>query len=207
VTAATGDAVSIAGPSSADELVIRPIAPEDKQALTDGFERLSEQSRYRRFLSPHASLSDAELRYFTEIDHRDHEALVAIDPRTGQGVGVARYVRSTEDPVSAELAVAVVDDWQRLGVGTRLATALADRARDEGITMFTGLVLAENELMLNLAAELGEARVLHQGHGTIELTVELAEQDPRRLRRLLRAVATGAVRPLEAHRRASLESG
>jgi GNAT superfamily N-acetyltransferase len=113
------------------ELVIRPITPHDKQALIDGFERLSETSRYRRFLSPHGRLSDAELRYFTEVDHHHHEALVAIDPRTQQGVGIGRYIRSKQDPTAAELAIAVVDEWQRMGVGTRLATALADRARQE----------------------------------------------------------------------------
>jgi GNAT superfamily N-acetyltransferase len=199
--------VSTAGPSTpaaarplrATELVIRPISPGDKQALIDGFERLSDQSRYRRFLSPHGRLSDGELRYFTEVDHHDHEALVAIDPRTWQGVGLARYVRSRQDPTAAELAIAVVDDWQRTGVGTRLATALADRARQEGIAMFTGLVLAENELMLNLASELGRVRILHREHGTVELTVELPEQGPGHLTRLLRAVATGVVKPSPAH--------
>lgn len=175
--------------------MIRPIAPEDKRALIDGFERLSETSRYRRFLSLHGRLSEKELRYFTDVDHHDHEALVAIDPRTEQGVGVARYIRSKEDPTAAEFAVAVVDDWQRMEVGTRLALALADRARQEGITMFTGLVLADNELMLSLAEDLGDVRVLHREYGTAEFTVELAEHGPVQLKRPLRAVATGDLEP------------
>ena len=183
------------------DLVIRPISADDKVALAEGFDRLSEESRYRRFLSPHNRLSSAELRYFTEVDHHDHEALVAIDPDSGLGVGIARYVRSTEDPAAAELAIAVVDDWQRMGVGTRLATALADRAREEGITRFTGLMLAENELMINLARELGDARVLHQEPGTVELTVALGDEGPGRLARLLRAVTTGGVTALPARLR------
>jgi hypothetical protein len=69
----------------------------------------------RRFLAPHGRLTESELRYFTEVDHHDHEALVAIDPNTGHCTGVARYVRSTDDPAVAELAVAVVDGWQRQG--------------------------------------------------------------------------------------------
>ena len=186
--------------AAAAALLIRPISPSDKQALLDGFERLSDESRYRRFLSPHGRLTQAELRYFTEIDHHDHEALVAIDPSTGQGVGVARYVRSKDNPASAELAIAVVDDWQRLGVGTRLATELAVRAREEGISTFTGFVLAENELMLSLARELGEIRAVHQEHGTVELTVQLPEQSPDTfVRRLLRAVATGALKAVPVH--------
>jgi GNAT superfamily N-acetyltransferase len=183
------------------DLVIRPIAPDDKQALKEGFARLSGASRYRRFLSPHTRLSPAELRYFTEVDHHDHEALVALDPGTGAGVGVARYVRSAEDPETAEIAVAVVDDWQRRGVGTRLASALAERAREEGIRSFTGVLLADNELMLNLARELGEVRVLHSEHGTIEIAVELSDEAPSLLKRLLQAVAVGDLRAVPARMR------
>ena len=186
--------------NSVEDLQIRPIAPEDKQALAEGFERLSDESRYRRFLAPRGSLSDAELRYFTEVDHHDHEALVAIDPETGQGVGIARYIRSKTDPKSAELAIAVVDDWQRMGVGTSLATALSERAQHEGITVFTGLVLADNQLMLNLARDLGEVRIDRQGHGSVELTVELPRKGRRDAlaSRLLRAIATGALTALPA---------
>ena len=184
----------------ATDLDIRPIRADDKAQLKAGFERLSQTSRYRRFLSPHDELSDEELRYFTEIDHHDHEALVAINPHTGEGVGVARYVRSEEDPHVAELAVAVVDDWQRRGVGTRLATALADRAREEGITAFTGLVLADNQLMLNLADELGQARTGPSEHGTVELAIDLPERGAGQLMRWLRAVATGDLKAWPIHR-------
>ncbi len=197
---AGGPAAETARSHSVEELAIRPIAPEDKRALADGFERLSDESRYRRFLAPRGGLSDAELRFFTEVDHHDHEALVALDPQTGHGVGIARYVRSTTDPKSAELAIAVVDDWQRMGVGARLATALSERAKDEGITAFTGLVLADNQLMLNLARDLGEVRIDRQGHGTVEVSVELPRQGTRGAlaSRWLRAIATGELTALPA---------
>jgi GNAT superfamily N-acetyltransferase len=174
---------------------IRPIEPEDKQALRDGFERLSERSRYRRFLAPHGTLSAEELRYFTEVDHHDHEALVALDPATGEGVGVARYVRSHEHPALAEMAVAVLDDWQGKGVGTRLVTALAKRARSEGIAGFTALLLAENDEMLGLMRELGEVQVLEAGLGTVNVTVDLPETGLGRIPGLVRALAAGRLKP------------
>jgi len=175
--------------------MIRPISPDDKEGLRRSFDRLSEQSRYRRFLSPHDRLSAAELRYFTEVDHHDHEALVAVDPRIPAGVGLARYVRWKGDPQSAELAVAVVDDWQGKGVGTRLASALAERAREEGISVFTAIVLADNDPMLSLARELEDVRVLDRDCGTVELAIELPETGPARLVPLLRAVASGKLLP------------
>jgi RimJ/RimL family protein N-acetyltransferase len=175
------------------QVEIRPIEPDDKDALARGFDRLSERSRYRRFLSPRGPLTDAELRYLTEVDHHDHEALVAVEPETGQGVGVARFVRSPEDPKLAELAVAVADDWQGRGVGSLLAAELAKRAREEGITCFTALVLAENDVMLGLLQELGHVRTGRTELGTVELAVDLPDDGISRLRRLLRAVARGDI--------------
>jgi GNAT superfamily N-acetyltransferase len=177
----------------AAKIEIRPIEPDDKQALAMAFDRLSEQSRYRRFLSPKGPLTPAELRYFTEVDHRNHEALVAIDPQTGEGVGVARFVRSDEDREVAEMAVAVADDWQGHGVGSRLTAALAKRARQEGISSFTALALAQNDAMLNLLEELGEVHTGHARLGTVELTVALPEAGVGRLERLIRAVARGDI--------------
>ncbi|HEY2769864.1 MAG TPA: GNAT family N-acetyltransferase [Solirubrobacteraceae bacterium] len=174
---------------------IRPIEPDDKQALREGFERLSERSRYRRFLAPHGTLSAEELRYFTEVDHHDHEALVAIDPESGEGVGVARYVRLREDPALAEMAVAVLDDWQGQGVGSRLVLELAKRARSEGIRGFTALLLAENNEMLGLMRELGDVHVLESGLGTVNVTVALPETGLGRIPGLVRALAAGRLTP------------
>jgi GNAT superfamily N-acetyltransferase len=182
----------------ADALEIRPITPEDKGELLQAFEHLGPQSRYRRFLAPHGSLTPAELSYFTEVDHHDHEALVAVEPSSGAGIGVARYIRSAEDPTVAELAVAVVDEWQCQGVGGRLVGALAERAREEGITSFSAVMLADNALMRSLLDEIGRVRVVHTELGRVEVVVDLPERGPDRLRRLLAAVGRGELAPWPA---------
>jgi GNAT superfamily N-acetyltransferase len=175
---------------------IRAVGPTDKSGLASGFERLSERSRYRRFLSPTPELTPRQLAYFTDIDHHDHEALVAIEPASRYGVGVARYVRSRDDPEEAEFAVAVADDWQGRGLGTALLRHLAARAREEGITWFTGLVLAENRSMLDVLGALGDVEERQGESGTIEVRLHVPE-DPhldeheRRLTGWMRAAATG----------------
>ena len=78
-------------------------------------------------------LSEAMVRYLTDVDHHDHEAVVALDAATDEGVGVARYVRDPERPTRAEAAVTVTDDWQGRGLGTLLLELLAVRAREEGV--------------------------------------------------------------------------
>ena len=151
---------------------LRPIEPGDKELLRDGFDRLSAQSRYERFLSPLDHMSTAMLRYFTEVNHHDHEALVAIDPATGRMVGVARYVRE-DDPVVAEAAITVADDWQGRGLGTMLLNALAERARQEGVRRFSAYVLARNEDMIDLLFRLGPAKVVDRQHGAVQIEAEL----------------------------------
>ena len=153
--------------------LIRPIRPDDKAALARAFEHWSTASRYRRFLAPQPRLSADELQYLTEVDHHDHEALVAIDPASEELIGVARYIRSESDPHVAEVAVSVADERQGQGIGGHLAQALAARAREEGVTTFTALELAENEISLSLLRELGELRILRHEPGTVEVSVAL----------------------------------
>ena len=175
---------------------VRAIEPNDKELLLDGFERLSPESRYRRFLSPMPKLSRRALRYLTEVDHHDHEALVALDDN-GAAIGVARFVRSQDDPQIAEAAVTVVDDWQGRGLGTVLLALLAERARDEGVRCFTAQVLATNSEMLDVLGGLGSVRTLDREQGVVAVAVDLPSAGIRGpLRGLLRWSARGGeVRP------------
>ena len=143
-------------------------------------------------------LSESMVRYLTTVDHHDHEALVALDPETGEGVGVARYVRDADDEKRAEAAVTVIDDWQGRGLGTLLLELLAARAREEGITRFTALMLASNDEMMELLDSLGPVRIIDREAATVEVEAPLpAGGLSPELRRLLKLSAhTDAAVPL-----------
>ena len=176
---------------------LRPIAPEDRELLAASFERLSEQSRYRRFLTAKSKLSTSELDYLVdEVDHSDHEAIVAIEPTTGAMLGIARYVRSKEDHELAEVAVTVADDWQRRGVGRALLDRLTYRARREGISRFTALVLSENRPALGLLEDVGETR-RRRSASEVELLIELPPSRGigSQLAKALRAAGSGSLVP------------
>lgn len=168
--------------------------PEDRELLRSGFERLSERSRYMRFQTPMTSLSGEQLTYLTVVDHHDHEALVALDADSGDGVGVARFIRVNGDV--AECAVTVADDWQGRGVATELLDRLAERAREEGIERFTALVLAENADALRLLEGLGDT-VQRTSGPQVELEIELPPPPERHatLRLVLAGVARGLLTP------------
>jgi RimJ/RimL family protein N-acetyltransferase len=158
-------------------VVIRQIHRGDAPLLADGFARLSAESRRMRFLRPKDKPKDkpspAELRYFTMVDHHDHEALGALDDRTGRSVGVAQYVRHADDPETAEIAVMVVDAWRGRGLGSELLTQLADRARAEGIQRFTAPVAADNAAVSGLLRSM-RAHLLRRNPGTAEYQISLS---------------------------------
>src|ERR1035437_10217624 len=120
---------------SGQRVLVRALRPDDGPGLAEAFEQLSETSRYRRFFAVKPHLSEQSLAYFTDVDHHDHEALVAVAP----------------------------DSWQRRGLGTVLLRELAQRAAEEGIRHFTAEILAENQTMLTLAHRLGHAETTLAG--------------------------------------------
>jgi GNAT superfamily N-acetyltransferase len=176
-------------------VVVRDVRPDDRDLFVKGFESLSPESRYRRFMFHKKGLREEELDFFTQVDHRDHEALGAIDPATGQGIGVARMVRCEDDPSAAEAAVTVVDAWQGRGVGSLLLERLAERAREIGVRHFRATLQTGNRAMAALFGRLGSMRTRHGDGSQIDIDVELpVSADDDALAAALRSAASGQVR-------------
>jgi RimJ/RimL family protein N-acetyltransferase len=141
-------------------VLLRPVEPEDRGRLVRGFRELSPTSRYLRFHHQVEELTPAQLDHLTVVDHRDHEAIVALDlARPSEpGVGVARYVRDHYERHVAEAVVTVADRYHGRGAATLLIGTLAARAREQGITVFRNHVLDDNPVMLGLLERLGATR-------------------------------------------------
>jgi RimJ/RimL family protein N-acetyltransferase len=156
--------------------VIRPIRPDDKGMLADGLRRLSPQSAQRRFLTPKQSFSRSELRYLTEVDGREHVALVAEYPcyPVRRLIAVARFVIDREHPDAAEVAVTVADDWQGRGLGSLLGMHLSHLARNREVKRFTATMASENQPAHRLMAKLTDHLTQHHvGAGVDELELDL----------------------------------
>jgi RimJ/RimL family protein N-acetyltransferase len=161
---------------SGAEVIIRPIRPGDEPALQAAHDQLSPRTKYLRFLAPKPHLNAGETRYFVEVDGHDHVALVATPAQEPDRiVAVARFVRLPEDPQTAEFAIVVGDAMQHEGLGTRLMGALAEAARERGITRFRATILAENTAMHRLIRVLPGRVVREEHQGSVdEIDVELA---------------------------------
>lgn len=138
-------------------LELRAIRPSDKAVLTEGFGHLSAVSRRHRFHTAKSALSDADLRFLTECDGHSHYAIIAASEvaSTGkpEGVGVARFVRTPENPDIAELAITVVDAWQHRGIGDLLLRRIVAAASEHEVERLHAVVLADNEGMKHLIAK------------------------------------------------------
>jgi RimJ/RimL family protein N-acetyltransferase len=155
---------------------LRPIRPDDKARLAAALGRLSDESTRQRFLVPKPRFTRAELAYLTEVDGHDHLAVVATAAgEPGEIVGVARCVRASEDPRSAEFAVVVDDAHQGLGLGTALARAIAEAARAHGISRFTATAVSDNVAVVRLVETISRhLELAPAGDGVTTLVADLA---------------------------------
>lgn len=158
-------------------VIVRPMRPDDRERVAEGFKLLSERSRYLRFLTGKGRLSEANLHVLVdEVDQHGHVALALLWPRHSQPdilIGVGRFVRFTHDPTVADVAVTIADELHGLGAGRLMITALAQRAREEGVVRFTATMASENEASFRMMAGVGPVSRDEQDNGVREISVEL----------------------------------
>ncbi len=157
------------------EIVIRAIRPDDKQLLLQHFNALSQRSVYYRFCGFKRSLTDTDLKTFTELDFEQNVGLAATMGRGADErfIGVGRYAQS-QDPFRAEIAFAVIDSYQGEGIGTLLLKHLAQIARAGGIKQFTADVLGGNQQMLEVFANNGCHVTYYNHDGTVRVILEIS---------------------------------
>lgn len=155
-------------------VLLRPVKPEDRERIQAGMAALSPESRYFRFFTCATRLSDRQLRYFTEVDQRDHIAWVVLDSTDPihPGLGAARFIRIKEEPTIAEMALTVVDAWQRRALGTLLLALLLLEAKANGIQILRAAVLIENGTMFKWLNRLGAVGSYEHGEQRLNLTVD-----------------------------------
>jgi RimJ/RimL family protein N-acetyltransferase len=156
------------------KVLVRPIVPEDEPLLHEAVAAMSERTVYFRFFSPLKRMPDALAHRLAVVDYNDRFALVATDKHRASEriVGVARYDRVVNTDV-AEVAVAVIDEFQRRGLGSALMTILGKVATEHGIKTFTLIVLPENQQMLGLLRKMGWIHRAKLSGGVYDISFEL----------------------------------
>ena len=143
---------------------MRPVRPDDAEMLQEFVRKMSPESRYFRFVSTMRELSLKMLAKFTLIDYDREMAMVAVwRERTPDGtggftekeriIGVSRYV-TNPDLASCEFSLAIADEFNGQGLGSRMMLSIMDVARSKGLSQIEGLVLTNNAPMLKLMRSL-----------------------------------------------------
>ena len=156
---------------------VRPIRPTDADALQDFHASLSAETVYFRYFAPYPELTAHDVHRFTNVDHDDRVAFVALD--RDQILGVGRYDR-LDDPRTAEVAFVVRDEHQGRGIGAVLLEHLAAAARERGIERFIAEVLPANQKMLGTFEAAGYTPSRSYEDGFIELEFSVAETEASR---------------------------
>jgi ribosomal protein S18 acetylase RimI-like enzyme len=151
---------------------IRALRPEDREGLVSAVKRCSVQSIYRRFFGMRTEFSDKEVSFFLDIDFVDHVALVAVLEQDSKPViiGGARFV--LVEPGKAELAFAVVDEYQRLGIGAALLRHLILIGRMAGLRVFLADVMPDNSGMLRIFERSGLKYSATREPGVVHVVLE-----------------------------------
>jgi acetyltransferase len=142
--------------ANGSHIIIRPIRPEDAVMEKDFVHRLSERSKYFRFMQSLHELTPEMIVRFTQIDYDREMAFVALGDNGNMPheLGVGRYMMNP-DGRSADFALVVADDCQCMGIGSRIMKTLMQTAKSKGISFFESEVLLANNSMLSLVKKLG----------------------------------------------------
>jgi RimJ/RimL family protein N-acetyltransferase len=160
------------------QITIRAIKPDDREAFLAAFKGLEDRSLYYRFFSPKTKLSEQELTAAVEVDFVKTVALVAsLDDINGNRIiGGGRYITfgKADPPEKAEVAFTVEEDYQGLGMASRMLKHLAGIARERGIAEFHADVLADNTGMLNVFKRSGFSMTQAYESGVAHVVMSLA---------------------------------
>lgn len=161
-----------------EQVQIRPVQARDAPFLEQAFAESSRESLHNRFLDSRRGLSQKDLAIFTDFDPEQRFALAAglyDGKKMLKGVGIARWMRNEEDPLSAEFAVIIIDAYQGQGLGKHLVQLLIASAKAHGLERLRGTLLPYNTVIQKLLKGLGPARFRHIGGGEMEVVLELSE--------------------------------
>jgi len=156
-------------------VTIRALKPEDRSAMLSAVGRVSAQSLYRRFFGPKRGFTEKETDFFVNVDFVTHVALVAVVDEGGKDtiIGAGRYI--VAEPGKAELAFAIIDEYQGQGIGTALLRHLVLIARESGLQQLDAEVLQENVAMLTLFRKCGFVFKKGGGAGVVHVVLDLRQ--------------------------------
>ena len=164
-------------------LRLGPVLPSNKIQISRSLKDLSRESIRNRFMGSKKEFSTKELAYLTELDGKNHFAL-GLEESTDshRGVAIARMVRSSSDPVEAEIAITIIDDYQHMGLGSFLMNLIVLAASERNVERLSFTFLPQNEAISRLIHKVGPVQVGSSSRDFIQLYINMKDIDLGRIK-------------------------
>ncbi len=165
-------------------ICIRPVQPDDRERFRQGFETLSDETRYCRCFNYRNSLTDTELDMLCNVDDTPQDVLVALsldsEGKECESIGGVRLIKSANAGNTAEMAFLVTDAWQRRRVGLLLLSSMVDIARAQEFTRLRCYLLQSNfkarRLLTRVAEKTQSKLVIDEEGGLLQLDYSVAAE-------------------------------
>ncbi len=158
--------------------IVRPITPHDRHAFVEGFESLSDESRFRRFFFNKKTLTEADLERLSNPDGVRHIAygVAAIeDDGTPTPISVGHCFRDPAKPGRAEVAIVTADLWQGNGAGFELLQSLKAASLAAGIDEWVAVIFEDNTAMFRLLEKIaGPPTIMKNDGGIVEAAYQIS---------------------------------
>lgn len=173
-------------------LRVGSILPHNKKQISEGLRDMSPESIRQRFLGSKREFSDRELEYLTVLDGWNHYA-IGVEERVQlkRGVAVIRLVRSSHDETEAEIAITIIDEYQRMGLGTYLMNLIILAAKERKIEKLSFTFLPQNEAIVKLITKAGIPLPGQQTRDYIQLFIDLKSIDAENIKAQLATTLPG----------------
>lgn len=170
---------------------VASLAPADRAQIQAGLKLMSHESIRNRFMGSKKEFTEKELDYFTTLDGWNHYALGVEEAEgTHRGVAVIRMVRSVTDSREAEVAVTIIDEYQKMGLGSLLLDLIILAAAERGIDRFSFTFLPQNEGIIRLIEKKGAPKT-ERTHDSMRMVLSLGQMDKKVLKARVRSALPG----------------
>ncbi len=163
------------------------VQPHNKKQISEGLRDMSPESIRNRFLGSKREFSDQELQYLTVLDGWNHYA-IGIEEREKlkRGVGLIRLVRSSHSETEAEIAITIIDEYQKLGLGSFLLNMIILAAMERKIETLSFTFLPQNDAIVRLVKRAGLPIPGAQNQDYVQLYLDVKSIDPESIKSQLR---------------------
>lgn len=167
---------------------IASLTPADRAQIQAGLKHMSHESIRNRFMGSKREFSEKELDYLTSLDGINHYAVgVEEADAPNRGVAVIRMVRSATDSTEAEVAITIIDDYQKKGLGSFLLDVLYLAALERNVSKFSFTFFAQNEGIIRLIEKKGLPRTT-RSHDSVRMLLSLNEMNEETIRARVRSI-------------------